>query len=232
MFPYAIAALNQQMSAAFESGRQGMLAETQGNNFGAAQWYNQAILQVQGAMASAQQFGVFIPDQIYYTLAYAGYSAARANSQLGNWPEFWRHCNGALWALNAALAINPNQVMYHVAAGSVLLAQGNLPEAERALSTALRLNPQEPWAQYMLAVLNSARGNATAAEIYYTAARQTAPGLPQVPVTIPGSYPGMSTASPAGPATNDWGNTIISTCKVLESVFQTIGSFNTMTHTF
>jgi tetratricopeptide (TPR) repeat protein len=83
--------------------------------------------------------------------------------------------------LNQAIALNPQVGQYHVDVGTVLMALGNLPEAQRAFLTALQINPSDPWAQYMLALLNSAGGNMAAANQYYAAVRQMAPNLPQMP---------------------------------------------------
>jgi tetratricopeptide (TPR) repeat protein len=218
-----LAILNQQLMTGRTLGQQGMLAEMQGNYAGAAQSYDQAVAWIYQSVTTAHQSGVYVPDHIHFTFAFAHFSAARAKSLLGWAPMAWNHLNQSLAALNRAIAINPNVVQYHVAAGTVLMTLGNLPEAERAFNTVLQLNPSEPSSQYMLAVLNSARGNMAAANYYYVAVQQVAPNIPPMPVFPHVKTPGQGT---------DWMNTVNNACTMLNNVFKTIGNFQDLMQQF
>ncbi len=217
------ATLNQQLMTGNTLGQQGMFAEMQGNYLGAAQSYDQAIAWIFQSITTAQQSGVFVPDYIHFTFAFAHSSAARVKSMLGWMPIAWNHLNQSLAALNQAIAINPNVVQYYVAAGTILMTQGNLPEAERAFHTALQMNPNEPSSQYMLAVLNAARGNIAAANNYYAAVQQVSPNIPRIPITPPSATPGQGT---------DWINTVNNACTLLNNVFKTMGNFQDMMQKF
>jgi tetratricopeptide (TPR) repeat protein len=218
-----LATLNQQLMTGRTLGQQGMFAEMQGNFAGAAQSYDQAIVWIYQSMTTAQQSGVYVPDHIHFTFAFAHFSAARAKGLLGWAPMAWTHLNQSLAALNQAVAINPNVVQYHVAAGTVLMTLGNLPEAERAFNVALQMSPSEPWSQYMLAVLNSARGNMAAANYYYAAVQQVAPNIPRMPVIPPSATPGQGT---------DWINTVNNAFTLLNNAFKTIGNFQDLMQQF
>lgn len=54
----------------------------------------------------------------------------------------------------------------------------NLPEAIRAFTRAVQLNPIDAFSQYMLSVLNVNQGNQIMANQYFQAAAQTVPNLP------------------------------------------------------
>lgn len=214
----AFAMLNQKFMAGCAMGQQGMNAEQGGNLSAAMQFYDQAVASIQQSMVLAQQSGIYIPDNVYFTVSFAHFSAARVKNVSGWGPIAWSDLNQSLIALNQAITLNPNIVQYHVFAGTVLMTLGNLPEAERAFMTALRLNPSEPWSQYMLAFLNSARGNTTAANQYYYPLQQKALNLPQMPpITQP---PG---SSPQGET--NWIKTIGDVADMLTKVFGAIGGF-------
>lgn len=180
-----LAMLNQKFNNGQVFGQQGTFAEMQGNYFVAAQNYDQSIWWIYQSMAMAQHYGVQIPHHIYYAYAFVHFSAARAKSLLGQAPVAFSHLNNSIAALNQAISINPNIIQYHIAAGTVLMTLGNFPEAERAFNAALQMNPSEPWSQYMLAVLNSMRGNINAANSYFAAIQRNFPGsqIPNIPST-------------------------------------------------
>jgi len=215
--------LNQLLTNGHTFGQQGIYAEMQGNYVVAAQSYDQSIALIYQSMVMAQQSGVQIPHHIHFTFALAHFSAARAKSVLGWAPVACTHLNQSLVALNQAIAINPNEVQYHAAAGTVLMTLGNFPEAERAFSAALQLNPSDPSSQYMMAVLHSARGNMTAANHHYAAAQQIAPNVPQMPNFPTSATPGQGT---------DWINTVNNICSLLNNVFKTIGTFQDLRRSF
>lgn len=227
----AIAMANEQLTRGCTLGQQAMFAESQSNYPVAAQMYDQAIGWIQQSMATAQMSGMFVPDHVCFTSAFAHFSAARAKNVLGWKPMAWSHLNQALALLNQAVAMNPRVVQYHVAAGTVLMSLGNLPEAERAFHTALQMNPTESWSQYMLSLLNSARGNMTAANQYYAAVQQVAPHLPPMP-TPSLSSPGMQTGGGSGQNSKDWMSTVSNACKMLNNVFETVGNFQNMMQQF
>ena len=221
-----LATINQQFMTGCNFGQQGILAETAGNLPAAAQLYDQILAWIQQSMVTAQQSGVSVPDNVLFALSYTNFSAARAKNLLGWAPMASTHLNHALGDLNQAIAINPGAVQYHVAAGTVLMTMGNMPEAERAFMTALQLSPNEPYSQYMLAFLHSASGNTPAANQYYAAAQQRAPNLPQMlAMPQPGTAPGMQGAPATGQKRTDWMNTVNNVCSTLNNVFKTAGNF-------
>jgi tetratricopeptide (TPR) repeat protein len=217
----AFAMINQQFIAGCAMGQQGMNAEQGGNLSAAIQFYAQAIASIQQSMFLAQQSGVYIPDNVYFSASFAHFSAARVKNALGWGSVAWNDLNQSLTALNQAITLNSNVVQYHVFAGTVLMTLGNLLEAERAFMTALRLNPSEPWSQYMLAFLNSARGNTAAASHYYYSLQQKAPNLPQMPpITQPPN------SSPQGET--NWIKTTGEVADMLTKVFGAIGGFQNL----
>jgi tetratricopeptide (TPR) repeat protein len=228
-----LATINQQFMTGCNLGQQGMATEMAGNLPAAVQLYDQSLAWIQQSMVTAQQSGVFIPDNVLFAFSYTHFSAARAKNLLGWAPMAWAHLNQALGALNQAIAINPSAVQYHVAAGTIMMTMGNLPEAERAFKTALQLNPTEPYSQYMLGFINSACGNTTAANQYYAAVQQVAPNMPQMPaMPQPSIAPGMQGAPATGQKRTDWINTVNNVCSSLNNVFKTVGNFQDMMKQF
>lgn len=225
LYPPFHVVLNQQVNTGYQFGNQGLLAEMQGNYPTAASFYDQAVVWIAQSIMTAQQFMVPVPDAVYGALAFAHFAAARAKMFTGATPMAQMHLNQALMAINMATASNPNSLQHQITRGSVLMTQGKVSEAEAAFNQALRLNPKEPYAQYMLAVLNAARGNIALANSYYAAVHAVAPQLPQ-PQTVapPSAYAALSSGTGAG----DWSSAVAECCKVLENVFHTVNVFNTM----
>lgn len=237
MNPAITATLNQQLMSGAAFGQQGMLAESQGNPMGAAQLYEQAIGWIQQSMATAQQWGMFIPDGVHAALANAHACAARAKTALGQPPAAWPHWNQALFELNQAIMLNPGYAGYHAAAGMVLMSMGNLRDAWRAFSTVQQLQPGEPMSRQMLMTLQNMRP-------------VMQPGMPQA---IPGwgamQPQGVPSGSmPAGPSPDawqppanqggasgahpDWMKTVGDACSMLDKVFKTVGGFQDMVGKF
>jgi tetratricopeptide (TPR) repeat protein len=208
----AFAMVNQKFMAGCAMGQQGMNAEQGGNLNAAMQFYDQAIASIQQSMMLAQQSGIYIPDNVYFTVSFTHFSAARVKNVLGWGPVALNDLNQSLTALNQAISINPNIIQYHVSAGTILMTLGNLPEAERAFMTALRLNPSEPWSQYMLAFLNSARGNSAVANQYYYSLQKQVPNLPHPP-------------SVSSKGETNWIKTTSDIADMLTKVFGAIGGF-------
>jgi tetratricopeptide (TPR) repeat protein len=186
--------LNQQYLQACGLAQQAMVFESGGNLPLAFQSYKQAGGLIGVAIQSAQQWGIPIADPVFFNYAYTHFNAARIAAMLNQPQMVPGHLAQAMAALNQAINQNPSFFQYHSAAGMVLLAQGNFPEADRAFNMALRFNPNDAWSQYMLAMLHTAQGNTAAGNQYYTAARATAPSLPPLPQMRPSS-PGMPGAS-------------------------------------
>ena len=109
--------LNQQLSSGAALGQQGMMAEAQGNPGAAAQLYDNAIGWITQSMATAQQWGMLIPDGVHAALANAHACAARAKTAMGMPPAAWPHWNQAPFELNQAITQNSRFAPYHAAAG-------------------------------------------------------------------------------------------------------------------
>jgi len=216
-----LAMLNQQFMAGCVYGQQGMQAEQFGNAVAAAQLYDQASTCIQQCMFMAQQSGVPVPENVHFTAALANFNSFRIKSVLGWGPMAWASLNQALMAINQAIILNPNQFQYHAFAGTTLLAMGDLPEAERALTSAQRLNPADPWTQYMLAFLYSLRGKTSVANQIYAPLQQMAPNLPPIPSVSPPT--GGSTQ-----AGTNWTKTVGDIAEMLTKVFGAIGGFQSM----
>jgi tetratricopeptide (TPR) repeat protein len=214
--PNAYFMLNQQYMQACSAGQQAMMMEASGNGPAAAQLYEQAIAVLGNSMTMARQWGVFIPDDIFFTFAYSHFSAARVEAALG-WPQAPAHLALALDALNQAIAVNPNVFQYHAVAGAVLTAQGNLAWAVQAFTRALELNPADVWSRYMLSALYSMQGNVAMAGQHFAAVQQAAPNLPSPQQFLPQpAAPGMA-PGPAQGQTN-WLDTTVKVVGVLKTI--------------
>ena len=228
MNPVISATLNQQMMSGAACGQQGMLAESQGNAMAAAQCYDQAIGWIQQSMLTAQQWGTFVPDGVFATLANAHASAARVKNLLGYPPMAWQHLSQALGCLNQAIAQNPRMAVYHSAAGTLLMSMNNLPDAWRAFSTVQQLQPGDPYSMQMLNMLQGMQSRAPSPPNW--AGMQpmlggAAMGAPQQ--FMPG-MPGQPQPSPGSSDHTDWMKTVEKTCSMLDSIFKTAGGFNDM----
>ncbi len=185
-----------------------MMAEMSGNIPVASQWYDQAIGLIGNSIGMARQSGIPVTEQVFFAFAQCSFNAARIKTMMGWVPAAANHLAQALEALNQAIAINPGLFQLHSAAGTVMMAQWNLPWAGKAFQRALQLNPQDPWSQYMLNVLHSMRGQAA----------QSFPAVPQVPA--PSS--GWAAAAPA-PAKHDWVEIFNNGLKALNNVCDIFG---------
>ena len=209
------ASLQQQLMTGMAYGQQGMLAEQQGNLMGAAQMYDQAAGVIRQSIANAQSWNVFVPDGVHAALAEACACEARVLNAVGNGAMAWQCLNLALAELNQAIALNPGAAPYHLGAGTLLMSMGNLPEAERAFSTAAQLAPQDPTAQSMVMTVRSLRGAVGAP----MSVPQAMPATPFAPVGTGAPAPG---AQPQGGA--NWANTIKDVCGALDAVFKTMNN--------
>jgi tetratricopeptide (TPR) repeat protein len=223
-------ALNQQFQQGSYFVQQAMMAEQMGNLPGAAQCYDQAIAMVGNSMTLAAQYGVPIPDNIFFSFSYCHFNAARVKSMAG-WPQFApMHLNQAHQALNNAIAINPGFFQYHSAAGVLLLAEGNVGGAIQSFQHAIQLNPMDSWSQWMLASLYSMQGNAMASNQVYRTAVQIQPDLPSPQQFVqqfqtPAARPGSDGSGKAGK--HDWFEMINNALKLGNSIaglFQQGGS--------
>ena len=177
--------LNQQFMQGCSLVQLAVVSEASGNLPAANQCFQQGAGLIGNSIQTARQWGMPVADPVFFSCAWAHFGAARVGWTMGLWRDAPMHLVQALGALNQAISINPNVFYYHSAAGTALLAQGNLIEADREFNTALRLNPGDPWSQYMLAVLQTAQGNTTLGHRHYSAARTAAPGLPPVQQMLP-----------------------------------------------
>lgn len=241
MNPAITATLNQQLMSGSAFGQQGMLAESQGNPMAAAQLYEQAIGWIQQSMATAQQWGMFIPDGVHAALANAHACAARAKTTLGQPPAAWPHWNQALFELNQAIRQNPEFAGYHAAAGMVLLSMGNLHDAWRAFATVQQLQPGEPMSQQMLMTLQNMRpvmpqgmpqGMPQPMPGWGAMQPQGVPGAAMPGMQQPGAWQPAGAQASAPPAHPDWMKTVGDACTMLDKVFKTVGGFQDMVGRF
>lgn len=100
--------INQQYLTGCNFGQQGMYAEQMNNLWAAMQSYDRAIACIEQSIYLAQQSGMSIYSQVYYNLALAHFSGARVKYALGYGTAFQSHCQQAQYALNRAMAINPD----------------------------------------------------------------------------------------------------------------------------
>ena len=185
MMPDLLLALNQQFQQGCYIAQQAKMAEQMGNGVGASQLYDQASGVIANAVGMANQYGVPIFDNVFFSLAFCHFNAARLKAAMGLPQAVPQHLNTALQAINQALAINPNFFAYHSAAGLILLAMSNVPAAVQAFQRAVQLNPADAWSQWMLSSLFTVQGNTVAANQYYAAAASAQPGLPQPQQFVP-----------------------------------------------
>ncbi len=196
MMPDLLLALNQQFQQGCYIAQQAIMAEQMGNGVGASQFYDQASGVIGNTVGMANQYGLPISDNVFFSLAFCNFNAARLKAAMG-WPQAVpQHLNTALQAINQAQARNPNFFAYHSAAGLILLAMSNVPAAVQEFQRAVQLNPADAWSQWMLSSLYAAQGKTMAANQYYAAAASAQPGLPQPQQFVPPyqqgaqSYPG------------------------------------------
>lgn len=171
-------ALSEQYMQACNIGRQAAFLEVQGNLPGAAQLLANASAQLDNIITTAQQYRMPVLEGVFFTAAYLHYNAARLALMTGWVQNAPMHLYYAECALNQAIQINPNFAPYHASAGMVEIARQNLPDAIRAFTRAVQLNPMDAFSQYMLSVLNVNQGNQVMANQYFQAAAQTVPNLP------------------------------------------------------
>ena len=213
--------LNQQYMQGCSLGQQGMMMEMSGNIPLAGQLYDQALGFIGGSMVYARQSGIFVTDQILFTFGYFQFAAARAKAMMGFAPLAATHLAQSLDALNQAIAVNPNFFQYHAAAGTVLMAQGNVSWAIQAFQRALQLNPLDAWSQWMLASVHTYLGNPALANQYYAGACQAAPSLPAMQQIMPQAPPPGGQASPKQ---HDWFEIINNALKFGNNLFQSFGN--------
>ena len=227
MNPAINATLNQQFMSGSVAGQQGMMAEAQGNAMMAAQLYEQAIGCIQQSMATAHQWGVFVPHGVHAALAHAHACAGRAKTALGQQPYAWPHWQQALLELNQALAECPQFAPYHAAAGTVLMSMGNLQDAWRALMNAKQLQPGEAVSQQMLAMIQQMMPPAMAMPAMpgWGAASQPGMNPPGGTGWSGGAGHGGSAGADQHP---DWMKTVSNACSMLDQVFKTVGGFQDM----
>lgn len=195
------------------------MAEASGNALFAAQLYDQAIWFIGSSIGQARQYGIPVTGQALFSFAWCSFGAARVKYALGQAPPAFAHLQQALDALNQAIVMNPNVALYHAAAGTVLMAQGNLPVAEQAFTRAVQLNPADAQAQWMLSAVHRMQGNTAAANLQYNAAQQNMAGLPH-----PADYFQQQPAAQSAGG----GNTLDTISKVLDIAnkgFDLFGNF-------
>jgi tetratricopeptide (TPR) repeat protein len=180
MNPQLYFQLNQQYMQGCGLAQQALMQEMSGNWNPAylVQMYEQAVGLITGSMNLAQQWGMPVYPQAWFALATVHFNAARIQAATGWLAPASQHLAQALMCLNQAIGMQPNFFQYHSAAGTVLLAQGNLPEAERAFRRALELFPGDVYSNYMLSVMQATQGNMAAAASHYGMAQQRVPNLP------------------------------------------------------
>jgi tetratricopeptide (TPR) repeat protein len=147
-------ALSQQYMQACNLGRQAAFLEVQGNLPGATQLLANASAQLDNIITTAQQYRMPVLEGVFFTAAYLHYNAARLALMTGWLQNAPMHLYYAECALNQAIQINPNFAPYHASAGMVEIARQNVPEAIRAFTRAVQLNPMDAFSQYMLSALN------------------------------------------------------------------------------
>ena len=157
----AYVSANQYLATGCSMAQQAAMAEAAGNAMLAAQGYDQAIVWIQQSGTFAMQAGLPIPDSVHFTLALAQFNAARMKFALGIAPMAWANLTAALASVNQAIAINPSVSQYHTAAGTILMSMGNAPEANRALTMAMQLNPMDPAPRSLFSALQSQMGPMT-----------------------------------------------------------------------
>jgi hypothetical protein len=217
MNPAIIAQLNQPFLTGVGVAQQATVAESQGNAAYAGQLYDQAAWWIGQSMMMAQQWGAFVPDGVHATLANVHASAARAWLAMGQPMVAWQHLQQALMSLNQAIALNPQFAPYHAAAGTVLMAMGNVPEAQRAFSMVQLLQPGAPHLPAMMGMIQGLR----------PVPMQPSSAIP--PPAFPG---GAQPPQPTSGEGRDWVKTIGSAVNVLDSIFKTIGDFQDMAGKF
>src|SRR5262249_47338468 len=112
MMPNMQGALNQLFQQGCYFAQQAMMAEQMGNFAGAGQGYDQAIQSIGNSMVMANQYGMPVPDNVFFSFAYCHFNAARVKSMAG-WAQFApMHLAQAHEALNRAIAMNPNFGQY------------------------------------------------------------------------------------------------------------------------
>jgi tetratricopeptide (TPR) repeat protein len=160
--------------------QQAVTAESGGYGQPALQMYDNAVQNILYSMQLASQAGCMIPDHIFYTLSWAYFQGARLRLTFGDQMAI-SYFAYALQAINQALAINPTQFQHHALAGSILMMQGDINNAEVAFSHARNLNPMDGYSNWMLAYINQMRGSQTNAQSYFSTAHAANPDISAVP---------------------------------------------------
>jgi tetratricopeptide (TPR) repeat protein len=217
---------DEQLAIARNCGQQGMLFEQQGNFAGAAQAFEQAIGLTIQSINSAFQAGVFVPPAIHCELGFAHLCAARVKARLGWFPVVQQHLFQALASVNQAIAGEAHVPAYHALAGVVLASQSNLREADRALTTALSLNPMDEQVKLMLSHVRAALSQMPPQPAQWGQ-------MPQFPVNHQPWAPmgmGGSAAGQAGsnPPKVEWTKTVGDWADLAGKLFNAVGSYGSM----
>ncbi len=218
--------VNQQYAQACDAGRQAAFLEAQGNIIGAAQMLESASAGINSCVTTAQQNGIPVMDQVYFSAAYLHYNAARLQLMTGWVQNAPMHLLFAEGALNQAIALNPNFAPYHASAGMIEIARQNVPEAIRAFTRAIQLNPADAFSQYMLGVLSTTQGNVTMANQCFQVAAAGVPNLPppQLMAQQVQAAPAAATAT-ANASENHAGFDWSQLFKTIASVADCVGKF-------
>ena len=151
--------IHQQLIQGVELAGQGMTAERSGNPQLASAYFDQSIDAFRHWLQAIEQAGLPVPHIGYYLLSNNHFMAARAKSAIGWAPIARAHLSHALNELKVGLRLAPNQPEYHAAAGILLVAMGNLKEAQRALTNAARLDPANRKVGVLMSVIQTAQAN-------------------------------------------------------------------------
>jgi tetratricopeptide (TPR) repeat protein len=222
MNPMLMSQLQQLWMAGMGVGQQAVTLEMSGNAAAAAQAYAQSAEQLRVSVMLATSNGVFVPDGIHATLATAHMGAARARVAMGQVLDASPHFQLALHALNQAIALNPNVPAWHSAAGAVLLALGNLGDAERAFATVQKMLPGEPTSRAMLEQLGTMRQAQSGWGV------QLAP----TPPSFGPAAPFNAGANLGSAAQRDWAKMVKDVCGTLDSIMGTMSKFNDISRGF
>ena len=223
MNPMLMGQLQQLWMGGMGAGQQAVTLEMSGNAAAAAQAYAQSAEQLRVSVMLAMGNGVFVPDGIHATLATAHMGAARAKVAMGQVLDASPHFQLALQALNSAIALNPHVPAWHSAAGGVLLALGNLGDAERAFGTVQRMMPGEPTSRAMLEQLAATRQATAGWGVQMT---------PPTPAFGAGPMGVQATQNLASAAQKDWAKVIKDVCGTLDAVMGTMAKFNDFSRGF
>ncbi|MEL6930942.1 MAG: hypothetical protein AAFO95_20300, partial [Cyanobacteria bacterium J06600_6] len=111
------------------------------------------------------------------------FHGATVHTVLGLNSVTYNYLSYSLTCLNEAIRLNPNMFHYYSLAGEVLLAQGDLLEAEAAFTLALQKNPVDARSNWMLSFIYSTKQQTLQANQYYINANQIYSNVPAVPIT-------------------------------------------------